>query len=166
MKATLILCALAANGICATPLLNRVTPAALSKLQAQDPMSRLVKPEEGKIHVLRPGDQSILKDSTLLHDGKHWTLVPIGAVVHTPENLKSRVIAEPTGQLLGWRDFLAANHGWISTCEMDFEQAAGKTALPEDTPSNWSKQGKIVVAVHQHGPISARLKKAPTPPTP
>jgi hypothetical protein len=166
MKTTLILCALAAKGMCATPILDRVTPEALSKLQAQDPMSRLIKPEEGKTRVQRPGGQSILKNSTILHDGKHWTLVPKGAVVHTPEHLKSRVNVEPTGELLGWRDFLAANHAWISTCEMDFEEAAGKYALSEDTTSNWAKQKKLVVAVHQHGPISARLKTATTSPTP
>jgi len=166
MKTTLILCALATNALCATPMLKRVTPEALSKLQANDAMCRLIKPEAGKADVRRPGDQSILKNSTILHDGKNWTLVPIGAVVHIPESLKSRVNAEPMGKMVGWKDFLAANYGWIGTFEMDFEQAAGKTALPEDTTSNWSKQKKVVVAVHQHGPISARLSNSTTPPTP
>jgi hypothetical protein len=92
--------------------------------------------------------------------------VPVGAVVHVPENLKSRVNAEAKGGLVSWMDFLTANHAWISTCEMDFDQAAGNASLAENTASNWSKQKKIVVAVHQHGPISTRLKNETTPPTP
>lgn len=166
MKATILLCALVANGLCATPILKRVTPEAMISLRAHDPMCRLVKPAEGETKVLRPANQSILKNSTILHDGRNWTLVPINAVVHVPQNLQSRVNAEPTGGLVSWREFLSSNHAWLSTCEMDFDQAAGKASLPENTASNWSKQRKIVVAVHQNGPISTRLNIEKTPPTP
>lgn len=166
MKATLILCALASHTLAATPITKRITPETLIKHQALDPMSRLVKPEQGKAKVFRPDNQSILKDSTILHDGRNWTLVPIGAVVFTPDGLKSRVNAQPTGGLLSWNDFLTANRSWISTCEVSFEQATGKDALPVDHTPFWSKQNKIVIAVHQRGPISARLKMATTPPAP
>ncbi|MCU0778393.1 MAG: hypothetical protein MUF86_12085 [Akkermansiaceae bacterium] len=166
MKTTLVLCALAANGLAALPIQNRITAETLVSHQANNPMCRLVKPEAAAAKVARPDNQSILRDSTVLHDGSNWTIVPVGAVVFTPEKLKGRVNAAPTGKMLSWNDFLTANYAWISTCEVDFDQASGKTALPEERTSFWSKQNKLVVAVHQRGPISARLKTATTPPTP
>ncbi len=165
MKAILILCALTASALAAPPIQKRITPETLLKYQAIDPMSRLVKPEEGKAKVIRPDNQSILKDSTILNDGRNWTLVPVGAVVFTPDSMNSRISQEPTGELLPWNEFLTANRSWISTCEVSFEQAAGKDALPLERTSFWSKLNKIVIAVHQGGPISARLKKDTNLPT-
>ena len=166
MKTTMLLCAMVASSMAAQPLVPRITADELSRLQKADPMIRLQRPAGDEAKVGRPDSQSIISQSTILTDGTRWTIVPQGAVVHMPENLKSRVSAEPTGELVTWNDFLTANHGWISTCEVSFDQASGKTALPEERTSLWSKQKKIVIAVHQHGPISARLKNNSTPPTP
>lgn len=156
MRITCLLLLWVCNAFSAQPILNRITSEALAKLQSNDPLSRLSKPQPGEVNIQRPDNQSILNDSIKLHDGNIWTIVPNGAVVYIPEKLKSRITTEPTGRLTGWREFLAANYSWLSAHEMDFEQAAGKKVLPEGTPANWAKQDKIIVAVHQGGPISFR----------
>jgi hypothetical protein len=166
MKTTMLLCAMVVNAMAAQPLVPRITADELGRLQKADPMLRLQRPAGDEAKVGRPDSQSIIKQSTILTDGTRWTIVPQGSVVHLPENLKSRVTAEPAGELVAWNDFLTANHGWIDTCEVSFDEATGKTALPEQRSSLWLQQKKIVVAVHQCGPISARLKKDNTPPTP
>jgi len=161
MKATLLYCVLAANAFAATPVLVRVTPETLVSLQAKDPMIRLIKPAAtDEVKVSRPVNQSIIKDSTILHDGRNWTLVPNGAVVFLPEALKSRVNAKPVGNLLQWSDFLTRNRAWISTNEVTFDQAAGSEEIPAANAESWAKQGKLVIAVHQRGPISVRVSQA------
>lgn len=156
MKSTLFLCALAANAFAAQPVLVRITPDTLAKLQARDPMIRLVTPDEGEAKVVRPANQSIIKQSTILHDGKNWTLVPNGAVLFLPTAMKPRVNAKPVGTLLPWTDFLARNRNWITTSEVTFDQAAGNEALPVERTEFWATQDKVVVAVHQNGPINVR----------
>ena len=63
----------------------------------------------------------------------------------------------PSGTLLPWAEFLTKNLGWITTTEVTFEQAAGNDALPAERTAFWAKQDKIVIAVHQSGPISVRV---------
>lgn len=162
MKTTLFLCVLAGHALAAQPVLVRITPEALAKLQQRDPMIPLVKPAEDKAKVARPKDQSIIKQSTILHDGNHWTLVPNGAVVFVPVAMKSRVNAKIIGTLLPWRDFLARNPSWITTSEVTLDQAAGKESLPAERAAFWAKQDKVVIAVHQSGPISVRVSETPT----
>ncbi|MBC8128540.1 MAG: hypothetical protein H8M99_15480 [Gloeobacteraceae cyanobacterium ES-bin-144] len=162
MKTTLILCALAIHSFAAQPILVRVTPEAIAKLQAKVPMTTVAKPAGGEEKVARPENQSIVKQSTILHDGQNWTLVPIGSVVFIPEALKSRVNVKPLGTLLSWTDFLTKNRSWITTNEVSFDQAAGNEAIPSERSAFWAKQDKIVVAVHQFGPISVRISE-PTP---
>jgi hypothetical protein len=156
MKAILICGVLACHAPAAQPLIPRITPDALGRLQQADPMIRLHKPAEGEAKIARPENQSIIAQSTVLHDGARWTIVPNGAVVFIPERMKSRVGATPSGELIPWSDFLSLNRGWISTCEVTFEQASGKEPLAAERTDFWSKQDKIIVAVHQRGPISFR----------
>lgn len=157
MKTALILCAMAANVLASQPILVRVTPETLAMLQQKDPMVRLVKPALGEAKVARPANQSIIKQSTILHDGKNWTLVPNGAVVFLPEAMRLRVNAKPVGTLLPWSEFLTNNPSWITTTEVTIEQAAGNDELPAERTASWAKQDKIVIAVHQRGPISVRV---------
>lgn len=166
MKAALFWCVMAGSSLAALPLQKRISAEALAGIQANNPMSRLVKPEAGEVKVARPDTQSILRDSTILHDGANWTIVPVGAVVFIPDKLKNRVNAQPVGKMVSWMDFLTANHAWINACEVDFEQAAGDKEFPADRTASWPRQNKVVVTVHQRGPISARLKTPPTSPTP
>ncbi len=157
MKATLILCALATCALAGPPVLVRVTPETIAKLQAMTPMTSLQKPDEGEAKVARPTEQSIIKQSVILHDANNWTLVPIGAVVYLPDALKARVNARPVGLLLPWSEFLTKNIAWITTTDVSFEQAAGSESLPATRVAFWAKQDKVVIAVHQAGPISVRL---------
>jgi hypothetical protein len=162
MKTTLFLCAMAANALASQPVLVRVTPETLAKLQQRDPMIRLVKPAQGEAKVARPENQSIIKQSTILHDGKNWTIVPNGAVVFLPEAMKPRVNSKPVGTLLPWSEFLTKNLSWITTNEVSFDQAAGNEELPAERTAFWAKQDKIVIAVHQRGPISVRIANSST----
>ena len=157
MKTTLFLCAFAANAFAATPILVRVTPQTLADLQARDPMIRLVETEGDSAKVARPVSQSIINESTILHDGKNWTLVPKDAVVFLPKTMKSRVNTPPVGNLLPWSEFLTKNQSWIATNEVTFDQAAGSEEISAKTTAAWSKGNKIVVAVHHEGPISVRV---------
>jgi hypothetical protein len=161
MKTVIFLYALASHGFANEPILIRVTAETLANLQKRDPMIRLEKPAENEVTTPRPQNQSIIKESTILHDGRNWTLVPTGAVVFLPESLKPRVNTRPVGTLLPWTAFLTINRAWITTTEVNFDQAAGNEALPEERAEFWAKQDKIVVAVHQAGPISVRVAKAP-----
>jgi hypothetical protein len=157
MKTALILCALANSAFATTPVLHRITPEELLKLQHGTPMTRLEKPAQGPTAVNRPSGQSIIKESVILNDGKSWTLIPKGAVIFLPEAMKSRVNAKPVGTLLPWTDFLTQNRAWITTNDVSFDQAAGTEALPAERVAYWTKQTKIVIATHRQGPISVRV---------
>src|SRR6478672_233293 len=152
MKISLILCALTASSFAGTPVLVRVTPEALAKLQQGNPMAQLAAPANGEAKVTTPADQSLLKQSMILHDGKNWTLIPKGAVIFLPEAMKSRVEAKPVGKLLNFIDFITANRNWITTCDVSFDEAAGNVPLPAERAAFWARQEKIVIAVHQSGP--------------
>jgi hypothetical protein len=161
MKTTLLLCALATGAFAGPPVLTRITPADLAKLQQHSPMTRLQTPAEGEAVVSPANDQSIVKQSIILNDGKHWTLVPKGAVIFLPEAMKSRVNGKPVGILLTFTDFLTRNHAWVATNEVSFKQAAGSEQLPAESTTFWAKQDKVVIAVHQNGPISVRVANEP-----
>jgi len=161
MKTALILCALATSAFAGPPVLVRITPEALAKLQQGNPMAQLQKPAPSEAKITTPENQSILKQSMILHDGKNWTIVPKGAVVYLPDALKSRVDVKPVGKLLTFTDFITLNRNWITTNDVSFDQAAGNVPLSAASVAFWSKQDKIVIAVHQSGPISVRIAAEP-----
>lgn len=156
MKSTFILWALVTSAYAREPVLNRVTAETVLHLQEMTPMLHMEKPDEGKTETIRPGEQSIIKQSVILNDGTNWTLIPIGAVVYLPETMKRHVNGRPAGKLLPWLDFLTHNISWLTTTEVSFNQAAGDEPLPTSRVTFWEKQDKVVVAVHQNGPISVR----------
>ena len=167
MKTALILCVMANSAFAAVPILARTTPEALAKLQQDNPMTLLQSPAKGEAIVRRPDDQSIINQSTILHDGTNWTLVPKGAVIFLPEAMKSRVDVKPAGTLLPWTEFLARNQAWITTNDISFDQAAGKKPLQAERVAFWAKQDKVVIAVHQGGPISVcASNETQSPPAP
>lgn len=160
MKAALIVCALANSAFAAVPIVARITPDALAKLQQESPMALLPPPPvKDGTNVRRPEAQSIIKQSLVLNDGKNWTLIPKGAVIFIPEAMKSRVDVKPSGNLLGWRDFLTRNQAWITTTDISFDQATGKKPLQAERVAFWPKQDKVVIATHQNGPITVRVSK-------
>ena len=161
MKSLLFLSlTLAAGALAQTPITARITPQALAKLQQHSPMERLMSAKEGEATVTRPDDQSIIKQSMILHDGKNWTLVPTGAVIFVPKPMSARVDAKPVGTLLPFTEFLTQNRAWITTNEVSFNQAAGEEPLPAERAAFWAKQDKIVIAVHQNGPISINVSQS------
>ena len=158
-------CALAqapAGGTMSSEELARLQGGSpLAALQAQQQIEASQTPDGGeKPVVARAGEQSLIKQSDILHDGSNWTIVPKGAVLHVPAPMTPRVGAKPLGTLLSWADFLMANRGWILTEEISFDQAAGKQPLPEARRQFWPTQTKVIVAVHQGGPISVRTLQA------
>ncbi len=157
MKTALILCALMSAAFAGAPVLVPITPEAVAKLQKSSPMTNLKQPTKGEAPVTRPGEQSIIKQSSILHDGTNWTLVPRGAVIFVPSAQKARVDVKPVGNLLSWADFFVRNRGWITTTDISFDQAAGNEPMPAERAAFWAKQDKLVIAVHQSGPISVRI---------
>ncbi len=143
--------------------------AAIAAPPVSSPFSQLPQeaPQaEAEKQVIRSKNQSIIGQSTILHDGESWTLVPKGAVLHIPIAMKARVDAKPVGSLLPWSDFLVKNRAWLATQDVDLSQAAGRQPLPADRIAAWAKQDKVVVAVHYAGPISVRPSEPQTAATP
>src|SRR6478752_7611460 len=99
MKYALILCVMASSSFGTPPIVARITPDALAKLQHENPMALLQSPAKAETNVRHPDDQSIINQSTILNDGKNWTLVPKGAVIHLPDAMKNRVDVKPAGTL-------------------------------------------------------------------
>ena len=138
----------------------------MAERQAGSPFDDLKKQQqaaEKEAQVTRPEGQSLIKQSEILHDGTHWTLVPKGAVLHVPAQMGPRVGTKPIGTLLPWSDFLIANRAWIQTEEVTFDQAAGKVPLQDARKEFWLNQTKVIVAVHLGGPISVKITEPATP---
>jgi len=157
MKTILILALVAGHALAVQPVLKRVTPKSIAALQSLDPTTRLSKPDGSEHEVARPDQQSIIKNSTILSDGTNWTMIPKGAVLFLPKNLMPHVDSAPSGTLLPWIGFVTKNRSWITTSEVTFRQATGADPLLAERAAYWQRQDKIVVAVHQGGPISVRM---------
>ncbi|MCW1926158.1 hypothetical protein OKA05_26610 [Luteolibacter arcticus] len=165
MKATLLLLALANVTLAAPTMTDRITPAEIAARQkSASPLAAIPQPAAAtEAPVVRPGDQSLIKQSDILNDGIHWTIVPKGAVLHVPPAFAARVGAKPVGTLLPWIEFLTVNRNWLFTEEVTFDHAAGKKPLPPSRLEAWQKFNKVVVAVHLGGPISVRTQPPATP---
>ena len=172
MKTKLFLCSalITTCTFAADPVLVRPTAETINRLQQRhgaNPMNAIEQSADGKPAVApQKEEQSIIRQSMILHDGKNWTLVPKGAVVFLPAALKNRVDVKPVGRLLPFAEFLVQNRSWITTNEVTFDQAAGTEQLPLERVEFWSKQDKMVIATHQSGPISVIVKSAPATPAP
>ena len=163
MKTTLILLALASASFAAPTMTDRITPEEIAARQkAASPLAAIPQPAAvpAEAPVTRPGEQSLIKQSDILNDGMNWTIVPKGAVLHIPHTFATRVGAKPIGTLLPWVEFLTVNRNWLFTEEVTFDIAAGKKPILPSRFEAWQKVNKVVVAVHQGGPISVR----PQPP--
>ena len=158
MKISALLLALASSAMADQAITPRITGTELAKLQQQSPLKPSQKPAAAQANAPAAEAPSIVKQSVILHDGKNWTLVPKGSVVFIPDALRNHVDAKPVGTLLAWADFFVKNRSWITTNDVSFDQAAGNKPIPAERVAFWSKQDKIVVAVHQTGPISVRLQ--------
>ena len=157
---TIGILAVAAGAAAAQPVLVRVTSETIARLRQNDPMIRMEKPSTSTPPIVRPEETSLVKESTILHDGSNWTMVPNGAVIHLPESQRGHINARPVGNLMSWRDFLAKNSAWLSTRDISFDQAAGNEKVSSSQLAEWREGEKIVIAVHQKGPIRMKLSMA------
>jgi hypothetical protein len=90
--------------------------------------------------------QSLLAGSDYLSYGGMTTLVPKKAIIHIPQNLASRVGPAQKAELKSWREFYAANRGWITTMEVTRAQAQGKEPFTEEMTKSIANSSSIVVA--------------------
>ncbi len=151
--------ALASQFCHAQLILERVTPESLAKIRQESHVATAPSENVPENQIARPTEQSIIRDSTILNDGKNWTIIPRGAIVYLPEALKAKTTGKPVGTLLPFIDFVSRNPSWITTNEVTFDQAAGNEALPPTKIAFWAKQDKLVIAVHLRGPISVQIPK-------
>lgn len=151
----LLLCLLAQPAVQAGEIRDRITPAQLAQRQAGTEWK--TSAEGGTPHDPRaksPAKQSIIEQSVILCDGSYWTLVPVGSVLHLPDNQKNRVVKQPSGKLLNWQQFLGRNRSWLGTEEVDIPTAKGETPITKENESSWAKRGSVVIAVYRGGAIS------------
>lgn len=105
--------------------------------------------------------RSLLDRSTVLSDGRNWTIVPFGAVLTVPEQYRSRVNVRPTGKLQTWSEFYRRNSGWLHSQPVTMAEASGKTCFSQGCVEAFRRTGRVVVATLRAGPISVAKKAVP-----
>ena len=107
------------------------------------------------IPALQKKGQSLLERSTLLAHNGEWILLPKGAVIHTPDHLKDKIVTTPGKlKIVQWSPFLQKNHGWIHAHSITKEQARGKEKISAKAIKAYKTIGKMVVATYNGHPIS------------
>ena len=91
------------------------------------------------------------------------TYIPKGAVLYTPDALKSNIGSQLTGTFVNWEEFSRRNSGWIYLHQVSREQAAGKDYLKPETIKAYKTLNRMVIA-HHYGNIISVRKKALNPP--
>lgn len=140
------------------PTLERTSQAELEeRLRHSGPVFGDVAAAPGVPEaVVSSAPAGLLERSLLIGDGECWTLVPKEALLHAPERLQIRILAKPAGRAVEWREFLGRNRGWLATQEVSMAQARGDEALPVQVQQLLASSGRMVIAVHQSGPISVK----------
>lgn len=131
----------------------------LREIDTQDPMRKMSVSKKEDPAKNTPKD--LISQSDIISFGGHVTLVPKRAILQIPKSYADRIKYVPGSEIQGWADFYAANLGWITTVEISRVQAEGKEPLPEATRKQLSKNGNLIVAVYQGGPISMLPLKTP-----
>ncbi|MEI6714198.1 MAG: hypothetical protein WCO60_10625 [Verrucomicrobiota bacterium] len=108
-------------------------------------------------------ESSLLTSSILISDGDHFTIVPIGCVLHLPATLRSRVIPKPKGDVLFWPDFLKRNSSWITAKEVSLPMAHGDTKEARAILKQVETETRIVIAVYSGCPITILEPAQSTP---
>ena len=147
---------------------DSATHETLSRvLQAEnnrDPLSKIT-PSDTQDPSKHAQPTDILERSDIISFNGLTTLVPKRAILALPESMTSRVGNHPPGhRLVHWREFLAANRGWISTIEVTRAQAEGRTKLADESQERISNASHMIVATLLGGPISV-LPETPQPPS-
>jgi hypothetical protein len=129
-----------------------------------DPMKHLaVATGEDPSKANPPTD--ILAESDIISFRGLATLVPKRAILQTPQAYAGYLQMEPGSRFVSWLEFYAANRGWITTVEVNRDQAEGNEPFAEETQKFLSKSRNLVVATFKSGPISVLPLKEPAPET-
>lgn len=106
---------------------------------------------------------SLWSRSIILTDGEHFTLVPVGSVLHLPAELRSHVATKPQGQFTFWPNFLRRNSTWLAAHEVTLEMAKGDVRQAKAVLAGIAKDRRLLVAVYKGGPVTV-LEPAPEEP--
>lgn len=126
-----------------------ITDAELQALRAARNGGVDPKPLPPKKHGF-----SLAEMSTFISFGDKTTLLPKGSVVVCPDPLKSRIVPLPSGTVVPWQDFLAANRNWIITTDVELKQVRGEMPLPQAELQTLKSRGLMVVATLNGCPVT------------
>lgn len=137
---------------------------AREMVQREDPMKSL-KQAKGEDPSIASRTRSFLAESDIITFGGISALVPKRAILQIPNTLADRIKPVPGARLVGWKEFYAANRGWITTMEVSRVQAEGNQPMSKEAKTQMVRCGNLVVATYMGGPISVLpLKVQETPP--
>ena len=138
---------------------TQIVPVYRQAVQ-EDPMLKQ-QPAKGPDPSTANPPPSLMDGSDILCFNGTVTLVPKRAILQSPKGIADRFKYQPGSKLLTWGEFYALNRGWITTVEVNREQAAGTEPLSDQTQTIMSKSGNLIVATYQAGPISVLPPKVP-----
>jgi hypothetical protein len=118
-----------------------------------DPMKSL-KPANGVDPSIANQARSFLAESDIISFGGISALVPKRAILQIPGTFTDRIKPAPGARLVGWKEFYAANRGWITTVEVSRVQAEGNQPMSKEAKTQMVRCGNLVVATYMGGPIS------------
>lgn len=158
------------HGLAAAPVFrDAATHEQLSlayrKAAQEEPTRKLAQakgPDPSTVN--RPKD--LIGESDIICFNGNMTLVPKRAVLQIPKNLADRLNYKAGAKLMSWSEFYSLNRGWITTQEVSRVQAEGNAPIAEEIQKQISKNGNLVVATYQSGPISVLPLKLPKETTP
>jgi hypothetical protein len=105
--------------------------------------------------VVKPDlEPSLYKKSIILFDGDNHTVVPIGAVLSLPDNLRGHIVGKPEGPFLFWSAFLEKNKNWCGSWEVSMAIARGEAEMSKAVVKQIASDTRILVAVYKGGPIT------------
>jgi hypothetical protein len=123
-------------------------------------MANKSKPLDGN----RPSiGNSLYARSIILFDGEKHTVVPVGSVLHLPDDLRGRVVSEATGDFTYWPNFLKRNAAWLAAKEVPLKMAKGDRESSRAVLNGVAREPRLLVAVYKGGPISILEPTTPPP---
>lgn len=127
--------------------------AAVTSISLQAPASA-AEPSAPATSGIQVSSTDIASYAQVIHDGTNWTMIPRGAVIHATEKSFDRLGGRPVGNLVSWREFLAINQDWLAAEEVTLRQAEGSSRLHPRRLEFFSKQERMIIAVHRGSPIA------------
>jgi hypothetical protein len=133
-------------------------PASLKELSgSRSPATDLYQKQASAYRDLQRGKakaSGLQSRSTILSDGRYWTMVPKGAVLMVPSKLKGRVKTKSTGKFLAWQQFYLRNRGWVHCYPVQIRQARGEQVITKNALEGCRQTGRVTVAVLGKDPVS------------